>query len=144
MSEKFVYGPLVYNYFGEEDDSGNFWWSGAPPVGYEEESGIWRIPIDANGDQCLEGESILHPNCRVEEFEYNEVLEDDFPKLEWCRKWFEENFLIVPDKLIVKYIFRWYLINVCNNDSNRWKHLLKNYNNIEELIEAAWQDAMTS
>jgi len=144
MSEKYVYGPLIYNYFGEDDDSGNYWWSGSPPVGYEQESGMWRIPVDKYGNQCLDGESILHPNCRVEEFEYNEVFEADLPKLEWCRKWFDENFLIVTDKLLVKYIFRWHIMNTCNNDANTWKHLIDKYESMDKLMEAAWPDVMTS
>ena len=39
MAEKFRYGPLVFNSFGEEDDSGNYWWPGNPPVAYEAASG---------------------------------------------------------------------------------------------------------
>ena len=143
MGEKFVYGPLIYNHFGDDDDSGNYWWPGSKPVGYEQESGPYRIPVDAKGFQCLDGESILHPNCRVEEFEYNEVFDHDIPKLEWCRKWFEENFLIVSDKLIIKYIFRWHVQNTLCNDNNNWKHLLEKYKSVEEIMEAAWPDVMT-
>jgi hypothetical protein len=62
MTEKFRYGPLVYNCFGDDDDSGNYWWSGSKiVVGYEQPEGVWKIPVDELGNQCLPGECILHP-----------------------------------------------------------------------------------
>jgi hypothetical protein len=36
MAEKFKYGPLVWNHVDEEHDSGNYWWSGLPPVNYDD------------------------------------------------------------------------------------------------------------
>ena len=48
--EKYKYGPLVYNTTTDEDDSGNFYWNGMPPVGYDS----MKIPIDPNGNSaCL-------------------------------------------------------------------------------------------
>ena len=55
---------------------------------------IWKIPVDENGNQCLPGESILHP-CRVEDS--HRTLIGDVPALAWCREWFEDNFLIIED-----------------------------------------------
>ena len=74
MAEKFKYGPLVYNCFGEDDDSGNYWWAGAPPVAYEEPSGPFRMPVDEYGNQCLPGNCILHPNCSIDEWESFELF----------------------------------------------------------------------
>ena len=33
---KFKYGPLVWNHIEDEDDSGNYWWPGLPPVSYDD------------------------------------------------------------------------------------------------------------
>ena len=52
MAEKFTYGPLIYNFIGDDDTSGNYWWPGNPPVAYEQESGVFRIPVDKDGNQC--------------------------------------------------------------------------------------------
>ena len=139
MGEKFRYGPLVYNSFGEDDDSGNYWWPGNPPVAYEAESGPYRMPVDADGNQCLPGESILHPNCRVEEWETNKPL-SMLPSLEWCRSWFDDNFLIVSDYDVCRYILRWYNWN--NRSMPGWVDFSKN-KTIEEMIGEIWPDVQT-
>ena len=139
MAEKFTYGPLIYNCFGEDDDSGNYWWAGNPPVAYEQESGPFRIPVDADGNQCLPGESILHPNCRVEVFE--EIEDFSFPSLAWCREWFEDNFLEVDDALICRYILRW--MNNEYKNSQRWIDFRKQFNDIESMSKAIWPDVIT-
>jgi hypothetical protein len=141
MTEKYRYGPLIYNCFGDDDDSGNYWWSGNPPVGYEAESGPYRIPIDADGNQCLPGECILHPNCKVKEFEYNQVLDDDLPSVSWCKDWFVDNFLIVSDWQVCKYILRWYWWN--NQHEAKWK-AFANGKTKEEMIQELWPDAHKS
>ena len=43
--EKFKYGPLLWNHVDDEDDSGNYWWSGMAPVNYAETG----IPVDEKG-----------------------------------------------------------------------------------------------
>ena len=142
MAEKFKYGPLVYNSINDESDEGNYWWPGNPPVAYEAESGPFRIPVDANGNQCLPGESILHPNCRVEKWESFELckipsllLRCKIPSLSWCREWFEDNFLIVSDYDVCRYILRW-----CNWNYQwdlEWVEFVKN-KTIDELINEIW------
>ena len=135
MAEKFRYGPLVFNSFGEEDDSGNYWWPGNPPVAYEQPTGVYRIPVDSNGNQCLPGECILHPNCRVEEWESFELFK--IPSLVECRTWFEENFLIVSDYDLCRYILRWCGHNhKANNEFKSW-HKNKTIN---EMIGEIWPD----
>ena len=136
MAEKFRYGPLVYNCFGEEDDSGNYWWSGSPPVAYEQPSGVYRIPVDAMGNQCLPGECILHPNCRVEEWESFELFK--IPSLSWCKDWFEENFLIVSDYDVCRYILRW-----CSYNYGDAFYQWKINKTIDEMIGEIWPDVQT-
>lgn len=135
MAEKFKYGPLVYNCLGEDDDSGNYWWAGNPPVAYEEESGPYRIPVDANGNQCLPGECILHPNCRVEEWESFELCK--IPSLEWCRSWFDENFLVASDYQVCRYIVRWCEWNY--KDNAEWSQIKIN-KTADEMIGEIWPD----
>lgn len=140
MAEKYTYGPLVYNCFGEDDDSGNYWWPGNPVVGYEEESGVYRIPVDADGNQCLPGDCILHPNCRVEEWEDHDVL-GKIPSLNWCRAWFEDNFLIIEDWTICKYIVRWIWWNRKNEES--WQTFSEG-KSVPKIIGEIWPDVTTS
>jgi len=140
MAEKFRYGPLVYNCFGDEDDSGNYWWAGNPPVAYEEPTGVYRIPIDADGNQCLPGECILHPNCRVEEWDDHNIL-GSIPSLDWCKTWFEDNFLIIDDYTVCKYIVRWMCWNYKNKDE--YKQFFKG-KRLEEVIREIWPDVIKS
>ena len=71
--EQYKYGPLVYNTANSDDDSGNYYWSGEPPVGYDNE----KIPVDSRGFQCLDAvQCPLHPGYTVteENTEHNEAL----------------------------------------------------------------------
>lgn len=143
MAEKFRYGPLVYVGFSEDenDEEGNYYWAGNPPVAYEQPSGVFRIPVDEFGNQCLPGQCILHPNCRVEEFEWNEVLGAELPSVSWCRSWFEDNFLIISDWQVCKYILRWYWWN--NQNEAKWK-TFANGKTKEEMISLLWPDVPKS
>lgn len=141
MAEKFRYGPLVYNHFADEDDSGNYWWPGTPPVAYEEPSGIYKIPIDANGNQCLPGECILHPNCRVEEWETFEPFQ--VPSLSWSRAWFEDNFLIISDYDVCRYILRWCGYNYTNSGFEPFIQWKKG-KSLDEMIGEIWPDVQIS
>ena len=140
MAEKYTYGPLVYNHFGDDDDSGNYWWNGKPIVGYEQPEGIWKIPVDEDRNQCLPGESILHPCCRVERFTSHPVL-GDVPELDWCREWFEDNFLIVSDWDVCRYILRWY--NNTHGSEEFWQHW-KRGKTVEQMIGEIWPDVHKS
>lgn len=140
MAEKYTYGPLVYNHFGDDDDSGNYWWSGKPIVGYEQPSGIWKIPIDEDGNQCLPGDSILHPCCRVERFTSHPKL-GDVPELDWCREWFEDNFLIVSDWDVCRYILRWF--NNEHRNVDFWQSW-KRGKTVEQMIGEIWPDVHKS
>ena len=140
MAEKFRYGPLIYNCFGEDDDSGNYWWNGSPVVGYEQPEGIWKIPIDEMGNQCLPGECILHPNCRVEVWDDHALL-GKIPNLEWCRSWFDDNFLIIDDYTVCRYIIRWLNWNYKHRD--KWKSW-RNGKSVKQMINRLWPDVHKS
>ena len=140
MTEKFRYGPLVYNHFGEDDDSGNFWWAGNPPVAYEEESGPYRIPVDVEGSQCLPGNCILHPNCRIEDWESFKLF--PVPSLVWCRSWFEDNFLIIEDYTVCRYILRWCDYNYTNGHNAEFINWKKE-KSIKEMVADIWPDVQT-
>ena len=93
--EKCSYGPLIYNTTADEDDSGNFYWNGIPPVGYDD----MDIPIDPNGNQCLPFEYPLHPNHSVNNVEYNNWLEDELPTWDSFEEWFDDNFINVTPQI---------------------------------------------
>jgi len=62
--EQFKYGPIVYNTSDTDDDSGNYYWAGEPPVGYDSTG----LPIDSRGFQCLDAvQCPLHPSYQVTE-----------------------------------------------------------------------------
>ena len=92
--EKYSYGPLIYNTTADEDDSGNFYWNGMPPVGYDD----MDIPIDPNGNQCLPFECPLHPNHSPSAVEYNNWLEDELPTWDSFEEWFDDNFINVTPR----------------------------------------------
>lgn len=140
MAEKFTYGPLIYNFIGDDDTSGNYWWPGNPPVAYEQESGVFRIPVDADGNQCLPGECILHPNCRVGEWDEHPTL-GLIPNRDWCRQWFEDNFLIIPERELCKYIIRWYWWN--HRREKQWIDFSKD-KRVGGMIADIWPGVMTS
>lgn len=55
--EKFKYGPLIYNGMWDDDESGNYYWPGKQPVGYDD----MGIPVDSEGRQCLPLSCPFHP-----------------------------------------------------------------------------------
>jgi len=103
--EKFKYGLLVWNSVNEDDESGNYFWNGKPPVGYDSEG----IPIDEEGLQCLPISSPVHPTWEINTsfLVYNDFLEFEIPSIESTKEWFDDNFLVVSDRQIKKYIIRW-------------------------------------
>tara|TARA_Y100000114_G_scaffold87843_1_gene81204 strand:- start:41 stop:460 length:420 start_codon:yes stop_codon:yes gene_type:complete len=107
--EKFKYGPLIWNSANEDDESGNYFWNGKPPVDYDREG----IPIDDEGMQCLPIDSPVHPSwtCNNLFLVYNDFLEFEIPSIDSTREWFDDNFLIVSDKQCKKYIIRWIRMN---------------------------------
>ena len=137
--EKYKYGPLVYNTtHPDDDDSGNFYWSGLVPVGYDEKG----IPIDERGYQCLDISSPLHPSHTPQQTDYNEVLEAVLPKASIVKEWFTDNFLEVSDWQVCYYCLRWY--NFQDVKSMTYLKIVSECKSIEEVIERAWPDVQKS
>lgn len=131
--EKYKYGPLVYNTTADEDDSGNFYWNGMPPVGYDE----MGIPVDPNGHQCLPFECPLHPNHSPSDFEDCEWLGDKLPTWNSFEGWFDDNFVNVTSKDIYFFILRWYTLRPegLENLTNK-----AGANSINQLIDLCWPE----
>ena len=97
--EKFKYGPLIWNCIGEEEDDeeGNYYWPGNPPVAYDE----WDLPVDKDGKQCLPLSSPFHPH-----YVFTDTITTKygikFPaSLKDYKEWLSNNFLVF-DELAVK------------------------------------------
>lgn len=139
--QKFRYGPLIWNCVNEEDESGNYFWNGKPPVDYDGAG----IPIDEDGNQCLPIECPIHPGFvpKRERCKWNEAIQNYVPEIEYYREWFEDNFLVIADLQIKKYILKW----VVKVYINRWgyQRLRTECQSIEKMIGRLWpQDAHKS
>ena len=135
--EQFKYGPLVYNTSNSDDDSGNYYWSGEPPVGYDNE----KIPVDSRGFQCLDAvQCPLHPGYTVTEHntEHNEALGQSIPTLASFNSWFEDAFIKAEPRDLAFFIIRW--INFQNDDYAATSVLYEKYAqlDIEDIINALW------
>ena len=136
--EKYKYGPLLYVTQGMDDEEGNYYWAGSPPVGYDSSG----IPIDKNGNQCLDISCPLHPGWEPEDTVYSIVLLDDIPTVDSYLQWFEANFLIVSKKQIKSWIIqRWARKN---RGTTMYNEILNTYSSVEEIMEEVWPDEMTS
>ena len=104
--EQYKYGPLIYNTSDSDDDSGNYYWPGKPPIAYDSEG----VPSDSDGFQCLDAEQCpLHPSYQVstENLEHNEFLGVSIPTLSSFREWFSDQFLEVTDRDLALFVLRW-------------------------------------
>ena len=137
LMEKYKYGPLVFNTSVDEDDSGNFYWNGMPPVGYDE----MNIPVDQNGNQCLSFECPLHPNHKPKELKLNEWLGVELPTVQAFTEWFEDNFISVPERDYYFYILRWFSLQ---QDGMLTLMTKAEGKSIDEMIDLAWPDAPKS
>lgn len=135
--EKIKYGPLIYVRAGMDESEGNYYWTGPPPVGYDKDG----VPIDAAGLQCLPIESPLHKGYKPLNFEYNRCLQVELPTLDDFRYWFDENFLIVSDDDLKRYILKWYAYK--REKSFRYYELLRDCSSVEEVIGKIWPDVQT-
>jgi hypothetical protein len=137
--EKYKYGPLVYNTtHPDDDDSGNFYWPGLPPVGYDE----LAIPIDEKGFQCLDDSSPLHPHHKPSLVEPHLLIGAQLPTIESVKAWFDDNFLLVSEWEVCRYILRWY--NFQPGKTDLYKVLVSESESIEEVIEKLWPDVQKS
>lgn len=136
--EKFRYGPLLYITQGMDENEGNYYWNGAPPVAYDSDG----IPVDAEGMQCLDVTSVLHPAYEPTDTEYSDVLDVHIPTIDSFQKWFDDNFFIVSEKQIKKYIIKWWMLNF--RRSSNYRQILNSYSSVEEIMEAVWPDEQQS
>ena len=132
--EKFKYGPLVWNHRGEDDESGNYYWNGKPPVEYDGS----KIPVDEDGNQCLPIVSPVHPGWQadLDRCSYNSVLGEKIPDLDYVSEWFEDNFLIVSDKQCKKYVLNW--IRRTYRSSILYQKLIFKCSSIQEVMDLIW------
>ena len=134
---KYSYGPLVWNCSSDEDESGNFFWAGSPPCAYDAAG----IPIDERGMQCLPIQSIIHPNYEPTETFYSDVAQTELPTIDSARLWLDENFLIVTDRQVARFIIRWYELQPKNTaEQKHWTHLVNTYRTRDRLVDAIWSN----
>ena len=135
--EIYRYGPLIFVTQGMDDDQGNYFWNGNPPVGYDEDG----IPIDKNGYQCLDISCPLHPSYEPTETRYSDVLKSDIPTKHSFSKWFEDNFLIITEEQLTRYIFRWWSRK--HRGSPLYMQVLNNYSSVKDILGDIWQEELT-
>jgi len=131
---KYKYGPLIWNCSSDEDESGNYFWPGSPPCAYDDSG----IPIDIHGRQCLPGTSIIHPSYEPTETFYSEVVQANLPTIASARLWLDDNFLIVTDRQVAKFIIRWYELRVRN--ITNWNNIVRTYKTRDTLVDAVWSN----
>ena len=131
---KYSYGPLVWNCSSDEDESGNYFWAGSPPCGYDASG----IPIDARGMQCLPTQSIIHPSYEPTETFYSEVVKNNLPTIASARLWLDDNFLVVTDRQVAKFIIRWHAMRVKNHPA--WLNIVRTYKTRDRLVDAIWSN----
>ena len=130
---KFKYGPLVWNHIEDEDDSGNYWWPGLPPVSYDET----EIPIDVRGLQCLPMHSPLHPDYESKDFVFNSHINDYLPTIKEWADWFDEHFIEITDYRIKREILKWYVKNSKKVTAN-FLNLQSKCSSLDEMVEIVW------
>jgi hypothetical protein len=135
---KYKYGPLIWNCSSDADESGNFYWYGSPPTGYDN----MGIPIDEQGFQCLPDSCPLHPSYQPQETSFHSLIEDSLPTIQDFKVWFEEHFLIVTDVQIARYIIRWYSFDDIQRRTSQqqklWDNVINTYRTRERLVMHLW------
>ena len=133
MTEKFKYGPLVWNHMGDEDDSGNYWWPGLAPVAYDNTG----IPIDAKGLQTLPLTCPLHPGYAIKDSVFSANINEHLPSIDEWQEWFDEHFIKIDEAWIKREILRWYAKDSKRVTSN-FASLYSKCKNLQEMVEAVW------
>lgn len=133
MTEKFKYGPLIWNHVQEEDDSGNYWWPGLPPVEYDREG----IPLDNKGLQCLPISSPVHPDYESKNSVFHISINDYLPSLEEWSEWFDEHFIEISEDRIKREILKWYSRQ--SGKTVEFFKLQENCSTLDEMVKAVWQ-----
>ena len=98
--EKFKYGPLVWNCIGDENEEGNYYWPGNPPVAYDE----MGLPIDKDGRQCLPIDCPFHPHYSFKDF-ITSKYGIKFPaSLKDYEEWLDKNFIVFDESTVKRNI----------------------------------------
>ena len=134
--EQYKYGPLVYNTSESDDETGNFYWNGLAPVGYDDIG----IPIDSSGFQCLDIACAIHPDFDATacEKEPNDFLGLEIPTPSSFTEWFEEQFMELESRDAAFFVLRWIDFQ---NESEPCSQVLYRKcatMDIEDIIDAVW------
>ena len=132
MTEKFKYGPLVWNHLEDDDESGNYWWPGLSPVKYDEAG----IPIDEKNLQCLPISCPVHPGYNIKHSVFSSTLKEYLPSIDEWQTWFDEHFIEIDEARIKREILRWYAKQ--NKKSRRFYELQNRVKSLDEMVEAVW------
>ena len=100
--EKFKYGPLVWNCIGQdgEDDAGNYYWPGNPPVTYDE----MGLPVDKDGRQCLPMDCPFHPTYLFKDY-ITSRFGCKFPaSFKDYEDWLDKNYIVFDETAVKRDI----------------------------------------
>ena len=134
--EQYKYGPLVYNTSESDDETGNFYWNGLAPVGYDDVG----IPIDSSDFQCLDLVCPIHPGFTAIECEKesNEFLGVSIPTISSFREWFSDQFLEVTDRDLALFVLRWIDLQNESEPCSQAVYSRCATMDIEDIIDAVW------
>ena len=116
QKEKFKYGPLIWNSSGDEDDDGNYYWAGMPPVAYD----AMEIPVDMEGRQCLPNDCPFHPHYEFKETrssKYDAYVQLPLSFKEY-KDWLEKNFIVFDEKPVKKDIIKKMVAQLAKANNN--------------------------
>ena len=133
MVKKYKYGPLVWNTIDNDDDSGNYWWTGSSIVNYDN----MNIPIDSQGLQCLPVSSPVHPSYELQDPVFNEQIKDYLPSFKEWQEWFDVNFIKINEYRIKREILRWYVKDHRRISQDFFK-LQSNVKSLDEMVDVVW------
>ena len=125
--EQYKYGPLTWATI--DDDSGNYYYPGTPPIGYDNQG----IPIDERGLQCLDILCPVHPDYQMKDAQFCAAIHDYLPTVKEWTEWFEKEFIDISEERCQREIVRWY--NKQSSQTKEFQELASNCSSIAELAE---------
>ena len=135
--EQYKYGPLVYNTSESDNESGNYYWNGLAPVGYDSVG----VPLDSKGYQCLDAQQCpIHPSYIVDDsdLEYNEFLGVSIPTLSSFKEWFSDQFLEVTDRDLALFVLRWIDLQNESEPCSQAVYSKCATMDLEEILDSIW------
>ena len=145
--DHFKIGPLIYakDYF-EDDPKANYYWSGIPPVEYNDNG----VPVDKNGTDCLDLKCPFHPSWspKKNQIEFNSFLEFSIPKYQCYQEWLRNNYLDCSNDQAKKFLFKGILDNkgwgFCGLIIQPIKEILLELGSVNELIKKVYEYEQTN